>query len=72
VALDEMNPDAEAIDDAVLRKDAIVSSEINFRELDRAPEDVLNRILWRAMRGSKIAYPEWAISAYEEEEEEDE
>ena len=31
---------------------------------------MLNRILWRAMRGSKIPYPEWAVGVEEEEEEE--
>jgi DNA-binding beta-propeller fold protein YncE len=71
VALDEMNPDAEAIEDAALREDAIVSSKINFKELDRAPEDVLNRILWRAMRGSGQPYPEWAITAHEEDEDDE-
>ncbi|MCI0334839.1 MAG: beta-propeller fold lactonase family protein [Planctomycetes bacterium] len=67
IALDEMNPEAKAIDDAVLREDAVVSSKINFRELDRAPEDVLNRILWRSVRGSRIPYPEWAITAHVED-----
>jgi hypothetical protein len=61
--LDELNPEAEAIDDAVLRNDALVSATLNFREIDKAPEDVLNRILWRSMRGSRDPYPEWAISA---------
>jgi hypothetical protein len=37
--------------------------------VDRAPEDVLNRILWRAMRGSRVPYPEWAISSDAEEDE---
>lgn len=41
-----------AIADPVLKEDAVVSSSINFREVDRAPEDVLNRIL-AAMRGSR-------------------
>jgi hypothetical protein len=40
--------------------------------VDRAPEDQLNRILWRAMRGTVEPYPEWAITAGIEEEEEDE
>jgi YVTN family beta-propeller protein len=63
VPLDELNPEAEAINDAALRNDAIVSSTLNFREIDKAPEDVLNRILWRSLRGSREPYPEWAISA---------
>jgi hypothetical protein len=71
IALDEMNPPAEAINDEVLQEDAVVSSRINFRQLDRAPEDVLNRILWRSVRGSRIPYPEWAISPDAQEEEDD-
>ncbi|MBA3483331.1 MAG: phosphoesterase, partial [Pirellulales bacterium] len=71
IPLDEMNPAPEAIGDAALREDAIVSSQLNFREIDRAPEDVLNRILWRAMRGSAVPYPEWAAGADEDEEEDE-
>ena len=32
-----------------------------FREADKAPEDVLNRILWHAMKGTREPYPIWAI-----------
>ena len=67
VPLDQMNPATANISDPVLREDAVVSASLNFREVDRAPEDVLNRILWRAMRGSKIPYPEWAVGGEEEE-----
>jgi len=35
---------------------------MNFREVDKAPEDALNRILWRAMKGSRVPYPEWAVT----------
>jgi hypothetical protein len=70
VALDQMNPDPKAIQDPVLRADALVSASLNFREVDRAPEDVLNRILWRAMRGSRAPYPEWAISVDDDEDDE--
>lgn len=62
VALDQMNLDPKAINDRVLKEDAIVSATLNFHEIDRAPEDVLNQILWRAMRGSSDPYPSWAIS----------
>jgi len=72
VPLDKMNPSPQSILDAVLKNDAIVSATLNFQEIDRAPEDVLNRILWRAMKGSKTPYPEWAISLNAEEEEEEE
>lgn len=71
IALDEMNPDPKAINDPELRNDALVSARLNFREVDKAPEDVLNRILWRAMRGSRAPYPEWAITAVDDDEEEE-
>jgi YVTN family beta-propeller protein len=62
VALDQLNPAPHAINDPVLRRDAERSAKINFREVDKAPEDVLNRILWHAMRGSREPYPAWAIT----------
>jgi len=67
IPLDQMNPEPTAINDPVLRNDAIVSATLNFREVDRAPEDVLNRILWRAVRGSQVPYPEWAAGEDEDE-----
>jgi DNA-binding beta-propeller fold protein YncE len=60
VPLDQMNPEPAAIRDPQLREDALVSATLNFAEVDRAPEDVLNRILWRAMKGTEVPYPEWA------------
>jgi len=72
IALHEMNPDPKAMRDPVLREDAVVSSKLNFREVDRAPEDVLNRILWRAMRGSQVPYPEWAITFGADDDDEEE
>jgi hypothetical protein len=71
VALDKLNPEVSAVADPVLKKDALVSATINFRQVDRAPEDVLNRILWRAMRGTRAAYPEWAISIAADDDEDD-
>ena len=63
VPLDQMNPDPAAINDPILREDALVSAKLNFAEVDRAPEDVLNRILWRAMKGSSQPYPSWAAGS---------
>jgi YVTN family beta-propeller protein len=71
IPLDQMNGDPKAMLDSALQKDALVSATLNFREVDKAPEDVLNRILWRAMKGSQQPYPEWAVTS-EEEEDEDE
>ncbi|MFO0914831.1 MAG: alkaline phosphatase family protein [Pirellulales bacterium] len=72
VPLDQMNPDPQSIQDPQLRADALVSSQLNFREVDRAPEDVLNQILWRSIRGTQAPYPAWAIDPYAEEDEEEE
>jgi DNA-binding beta-propeller fold protein YncE len=63
VPLDQMNPDPKTIKNAQLRRDAETSAKLNFREVDRAPEDVLNRILWNAMTGAARPYPEWAVVA---------
>ncbi|TWT75479.1 Phosphoesterase family protein [Posidoniimonas polymericola] len=71
VPLDQMNPDPAAITDPVLREDALVSASLDFEGVDRAPEDVLNRILWRAMRGTSEPYPEWAITAGADEDDDD-
>lgn len=71
IPLDQMNPDPQAILDEVLRQDAIVSAGLNFLEVDKAPEDTLNRILWRAMKGSSEPYPQWAITQVEDEDEEE-
>ena len=69
VPLDQMNPSPVAILDNILREDALVSATLNFREVDKAPEDILNRIIWRSIKGSQVPYPEWAISVIEEDEE---
>ena len=62
VPLAQMNPAPAAITDPVLRRDAIASAKMNFREADKAPEDQLNRILWRATKGTGVPYPEWAAT----------
>lgn len=67
IPLDQMNPDPTGIRDPQLRQDAIVSSQLNFMEVDRAPEDVLNRILWRAMKGTSVPYPDWAAGVDDDE-----
>ncbi|HYN05204.1 MAG TPA: bifunctional YncE family protein/alkaline phosphatase family protein [Vicinamibacteria bacterium] len=63
VPLDQMNPAARALADPLARRDALASARMNFREVDKAPEDALNRILWRAMKGTREPYPEWAVTA---------
>ncbi|HEX9093766.1 MAG TPA: alkaline phosphatase family protein, partial [Coriobacteriia bacterium] len=70
VALDEMNPPAHALADPVARRDALASARMNFRQVDKAPEDALNRVLWRAMKGTREPYPEWAVAADASDEDE--
>lgn len=70
VPLDQMNPSPAAILDKVLRDDALLSATLNFAEVDKAPEDVLNRIIWRSVKGSQVPYPEWAISIVEDDDDE--
>jgi hypothetical protein len=66
VPLDEMNPDPGKIADAQLRRDAQVSARLPLAKPDQCPEDVLNRILWRATMGTRPC-PEWAVSAVDED-----
>ncbi len=61
VPLDNLNPPPKKIADRQLRLDAIVSSRLPWDAPDRCPEDLLNRILWRAMKGPQTPYPAWAI-----------
>lgn len=57
VPLDQMNPSPKQVMDPQLRKDAYASAKLPLDEADKCPEDVLNRILWRAMKGVNIPYP---------------
>ena len=61
VPLDQMNPDPKKISDPLLRKDAYASARLPLRKPDQCPEDVLNRILWHAMKGPDAPYPTWAV-----------
>jgi DNA-binding beta-propeller fold protein YncE len=61
VPLDEMNPPPKKIQDMQLRKDAMVSTKLPLDKEDQCPEDVFNRILWRATKGTQTPYPDWAV-----------
>jgi DNA-binding beta-propeller fold protein YncE len=63
VPLDQMNPDVGAIRDREQRKFAIASSKLPLDDADEAPEDLFNRILWNAQKGSGVPYPSWAVNA---------
>ena len=62
VPLDEMNPESKTTMSPLRYRDMLASNKMNFSVPDKAPEDALNRILWRAMRGEAAPYPEWAIT----------
>jgi YVTN family beta-propeller protein len=67
VALDEINPNPRRISDAQLRKDAMASAKLPLDREDQCPEDVFNRILWRAMKGSQTPYPTWAVKVVDDD-----
>ncbi len=66
VPLDELNPAPKKIADSQQRRDAYVSARLPLEQPDKCNEDVLNRILWRAMMGTK-PYPEWAVRIVDED-----
>jgi len=63
--LDQMNP--RRFTDAQLRSDALVSDRLQLAKPDQCPEDVLNRILWRATMGTQIPYPNWAVKTVDDD-----
>jgi YVTN family beta-propeller protein len=67
IPLDLMNPEPKKVSDALLRKNAYASARLPLAQPDRCPEDLLNRILWHAMKGSQAPYPEWAVRTQEDD-----
>ncbi len=67
VPLDQLNPQPREISDPLLRKHALASARLPLDQVDRCPEDLLNRILWHAMKGSAAPYPAWAVRAEDED-----
>jgi DNA-binding beta-propeller fold protein YncE len=63
VPLDQINPEPKKVADRRVRRDALLSARLPLDEVDQCPEDLFNRILWRAMKGPDTPYPEWAIKA---------
>lgn len=61
IPLDQMNKRPEQIKDSQLRKDAYVSAKLPLDKEDQCPEDLFNHILWRAVKGSQVPYPNWAV-----------
>lgn len=57
IPLDQMNPAPQAIRDAQQRRYAQLSAQLPLDKADQCPEDLLNRILWNARKGSHAPYP---------------
>ena len=71
IPLDQLNPPVSAIRDPAQLHWAKVSLEMPLDEVDEADEDLLNRILWHAMRGRDDTYPAWAVLADSDDEKRD-
>ena len=56
IPLDELNPPLKALRGQALR-DAVASMKMDFSEPDEAPEEILNRIIWRSAKGIAMTYP---------------
>ncbi len=67
VPLDQMNPAPRAIHDPLQRKYALASARLPLDKVDACPEDLFNRILWHAMKGSQAPYPTWAVSRVDDD-----
>ncbi len=67
IPLDQMNPEAKEHSDPLLRKNAYASARLPLGQPDRCPEDSLNRILWHAMKGPHVPYPEWAVRTQQDD-----
>jgi YVTN family beta-propeller protein len=63
IPLTEVNPPRTALNPAA-RKWADTSASLNFRKVDAADEDTLNRILWHAMKGAETPYPAHVAGAH--------
>jgi hypothetical protein len=61
IPLDQMNPEPRKIADPLLRRNAYASGRLPLDRPDQCPEDLLNRILWHALKGAQAPYPAWAV-----------
>ncbi len=57
VPLDLLNPPPVGIVDPQQRSFALASARLPLAAPDKCPEEVLNRILWNAAKGSQVPYP---------------
>ena len=62
VPLDELNGGTKAELGPQRYRDMLASAKMDFSQPDKAPEDALNRILWRSVH-AQVPYPDWAVTA---------
>ena len=60
IPLNLLNPPAAAQTDPKMKGYAEASEKMPFDQVDACDEDLLNHILWYAMKGSQANYPKWA------------
>ena len=51
----------------MLAADAVASERMGLDTVDEAPDDALNQILWRALKGTRVPYPSWAVARDDDE-----
>ena len=61
VPLDQLNPSVAMQPHPKMKELALTSETLPLDTLDACDEDVLNRILWFAMKGPESSYPTWAV-----------
>ncbi len=69
IPLDQLNPPLHALLDAAKRALAEASEVMDFSQMDKAPEDLLNRILWESMRPMS-PFPSWAVFRFADDDDE--
>jgi hypothetical protein len=67
IPLDEMNRQAKGISDPLLRKYAFASLRLPLEKPDQCPDDLLNHIIWTAMKGTQVPYPTWAVQQVDDD-----
>jgi DNA-binding beta-propeller fold protein YncE len=67
VPLDRLNPEPKKVSDPLLRRYASQSGRLPLDRPDSCPEDLLNRIIWHAVKGPQAPYPVWAVSVQDDD-----
>ena len=67
VNLADVNLPPQAVSDRVLKHYAEISQTLPLALPDQCPEDVLNQILWHAVKGTQVPYPFWAVKLVDDD-----